>query len=135
MIPVMMLIGISYMPIILVIVSTIIINNPPVIHEMGKTRLPLLPVSILEKCGTISPTHPIVPTKLTDAAVKRVEQIIAITLMSLMFAPRALASTAPMEKTSIHHDINKRMIIGGIRTTTAGRISSAEAYEKLPIVQ
>ena len=133
--PVIILIGISLIPIVLVIVSTRSIKMPPSNIEIGIALRFDDPTSILEKCGIIKPTQPIVPATHTEQAVNKVEHIIAIVLINLTFAPSVCASSIPKDSTSIQYDIKNKMIIEGIKTININLKSLSDTYEKLPIVQ
>ena len=79
-------------------VSEISMNIPPSTMDKGITLLLSLPVRSLDKCGIISPHHPIRPQVDTTAAVIRAAEAIMISLTLLILSPSETASSSPKER-------------------------------------
>ena len=92
---------------LLAIVSTIVRNDAPRSMDAGMLSFVLLPTIMREKCGITSPTHPICPDDATDAAVRRVEAVIAARRSSDVFTPMLLASSSERERRFILHDMSR----------------------------
>ncbi len=82
-------------------ISDIRRNAPPAMADMGISSLELDATSFLAMLGTISPTKPIVPTKLTDRAVKRE--------MSMRHSTRVFAESTPSEDASLSSTLDMSM--------------------------
>ena len=70
--------GTSLVAIILEKSSAMGKNAPPSKMEAGMLRRQSLPMRERARCGTTSPTHPIIPLTETQAAVTKVAQTMAV---------------------------------------------------------
>ena len=140
---------------LLAIVSTIVRNDAPRSMDAGMLSFVLLPTIMREKCGITSPTHPICPDDATDAAVRRVEAVIAARRSSDVFTPMLLASSSERERRFILHDMSRIGMDAMIATVNtrmrsellneerdpmrkyviAGRVSSVSATSLIKLVE
>ena len=133
--PVRMLTGISATVNVRVAVSTSSMKMPPMRPAVGISFVLFGPTHIRAKCGMTRPTQPMVPEMHTELAVIRVAQAMAIFRMTLILAPRLLASVSPMESMSSHQLIANRMTAGTSIVGSTPPISGRVTYENEPIVQ
>ena len=127
--------GISKSVRLLAIVSADIMNAAPPAMLNGTRLLWSGPTIILTRCGTISPTQPIIP--LTDTAIPTARDDAPIkTILSLFtFTPNALASSSPILNALSLHLIKNTGRSPAIIPGPAIFTMRQSAKEKLPINQ
>ncbi len=102
--------------------------------DMGIRSLELDATNFLAMLGTIRPTNPMVPTKLTDRAVKREMRIRQITRVFAESTPKedaSLSSTPEMSMSLDSHSINAT--ITSTATIRRGAVS-ASTFDRDPSV-
>jgi len=118
----------------LAMISQIRRNAPPAMADIGIRSLELDATSFLAMLGTIRPTNPMVPTKLTDRAVKRDMRIRQITRVLAELTPKEdarLSSMLDMSMSLDSHSIDA--IITSTATIRRGAVS-ASTFDREPRV-